>query len=169
MDFTYVSMSAHLHGWIKSVIPRSRYAVRIEEQWCYLCKQNNSDGMDSTQTNTVNMDTYINLLLAKKLISPQLTVKDARTIFVKINLDDDLFQQLNPDDTADGLSLDEWHEAIARLTLEHFSPAAGDATERPPLEPEVFAGQVCTGAAWSCRRCMHAYALARAFTPRFSF
>ena len=59
-----------------------------------------------------------------------LQVKDARVIYVKINLDDDLFHQLNPDDTADGLTLDEWKEAVARITLERHAPASGDATNR---------------------------------------
>ena len=87
-------------------------------------------------------------------------------IYVKINLDDDLFHQLNPDDTADGLTLDEWKEALARITLEHHAPAngndlinnvgksqscmvsklriilPGDATNRSALDPAVFAEQL---------------------------
>eukprot|EP01047_Picozoa_sp_COSAG01_P010791 COSAG01_NODE_463_length_16671_cov_192.938209_13_plen_176_part_00 len=127
-----------------------------------LCLLHNTDGMDSKQTHTINIDAYMEWLGKARvnkqtLINPQFTVKDARQIFVTINLDDDLFQQLNrsalmscvifsltvrsytctswtdtddrvtADDTADGLTKEEFFEAISRVCAEYYHSADEDA------------------------------------------
>ena len=118
------------------------YRQRMIDQYDALCVKNNKDGMDSKQAHTINMATYMELLLTKKLISPSFTVKDARIIYVKINLDDELFHQLNPDDSADGLTLEEWQEALARICLERISDAGIDATQQDALDPAEFAREL---------------------------
>jgi hypothetical protein len=118
--------------------------------------------MDSKHTHTINIDAYMEWLGKARvnkqtLINPQFTVKSARQVFVTINLDDDLFQQLNrsalmscvifsltvrgytctswtdtddrvtADDTADGLTKEEFFEAIARVCAEYYHSADEDA------------------------------------------
>ena len=80
------------------------------------------------EAGTVNMDAYMEFVLNCGLIGREFTAKDARRIFVKVNIADELFVQVSPpasrrppaqrltsrplaqddkNDSADGLIMDE--------------------------------------------------------------
>ena len=48
------------------------------------------------QAGTVNMDAYMEFVLNCGLIGREFTAKDARRIFVKVNIADELFVQVSP-------------------------------------------------------------------------
>ena len=54
------------------------------------------DNHDEMQAGTVNMDAYMEFVLNCGLIGREFTAKDARRIFVKVNIADELFVQVSP-------------------------------------------------------------------------
>ena len=106
------------------------------------------------EAGTVNMDAYMEFVLNCGLIGREFTAKDARRIFVKVNIADELFVQVSSprppprpparrltsrplaqddkNDSADGLIMDEFEECMVRICveLEDLGPdSAGDDEE----------------------------------------
>ena len=77
------------------------------------------------------MDAYMDFLLDNHLIGKLFTAKDARRIFVKVNLDDELYQNSadNEFDSADGLSMEEFKECLVRICVELEFESLGGTEE----------------------------------------
>ena len=99
----------------------------LDHKFNELRMADNEDNHDEFQNATVNMDAYMNFLLSANLIGKKFTAKDARRIFVKVNLDDELFQNTaeNEFDSADGLAIAEFKECLVRITVELQQEALG--------------------------------------------
>ena len=55
-----------------------------------------------------------------ELISPAFTMREARGIFVRVNLDDDLYIQDDEDNNADVVVYDEFEECLCRMAVEIY-------------------------------------------------
>ena len=105
---------------IVEVFQQPERAEELQVKFDELKMQDNTDNHDELQCNNINMDAYMDFLLSCGLIGKDFTAKDARRIFVKVNIDDELFQnaQENKFDSADGLTLEEFKECLVRILVE---------------------------------------------------
>lgn len=69
---------------------------------------------------TMNMTEWLNLCERCGLITPSFTVREARQMFVQVNLDDELYLQEDSENNADELVFDEFEECLARAALELY-------------------------------------------------
>lgn len=95
-------------------------AHEVEAKFDELRMADNEDNHDEFQCSTINMDAYMDFNLGAGIVGKEFTAKDARRIFVKVNIDDELFQNTaaNEFDSADGLTLDEFQECLVRIVVE---------------------------------------------------
>ena len=77
-------------------------------------------GDRGTEVNTMDMEEYFGFLKDAGLIRKEFTVREARTIFVQVNLDDDLYVQddVNEGNSSSELVLDEFVECMVRIACE---------------------------------------------------
>eukprot|EP01052_Picozoa_sp_SAG31_P038677 SAG31_NODE_5214_length_2671_cov_1.306376_5_plen_103_part_00 len=67
------------------------------------------------------------------LISPAFTMRECRGIFVRVNLDDDLYIQEDEDNSADVVVYDEFEECLCRMAVEIYpveEPVTAEALAR---------------------------------------
>lgn len=95
-------------------------AEELQHKFDELKMLDNTDNHDEMQCNNINMDAYMDFLLDAGLLGKEFTAKDARRIFVKVNIDDELFENSaeNKFDSADGLTMEEFQECIVRVLVE---------------------------------------------------
>ena len=80
-------------------------ASRIQTGFKKLCKELNEDNMDAAEMATINGNAFQNFLRDHGLLSRAFTAKDVRKIFVRVNLEDELYVQANKYDSSDGLTV----------------------------------------------------------------
>ena len=68
--------------------------------------------------NTMDMPEYMKFLQAAELLDQSLTVREARAIFVQVNLDDDMYVQEDSANNSSELVLDEFVECLVRIAFE---------------------------------------------------
>ena len=90
--------------------------TRVRRCFKVLCKTSNEDNHSEAEAKTVNIDAFMEWLRVHKLFDEKFTAGDARRIFVKVNLLDEIFVQKDENDTADGLTLDEFQVRKCRPT-----------------------------------------------------
>ena len=69
---------------------------------------------------TMNMAEWLSMCESSGIISPEFTVREARMIFVQVNLDDELYLQEDDENNADELVYDEFEECLCRVALELY-------------------------------------------------
>lgn len=74
----------------------------------------------SDASGTMNMTEWLGMCESCCLITPAFTVREARQIFVQVNLDDELYIQDDSENNADELVFDEFEECLARAALELY-------------------------------------------------
>ena len=82
--------------------------TRVRRCFKVLCKSSNEDNHNEAEAKTINIDAFMEWLRVNKTFDEKFTAGDARRIFVKVNLLDEIFVQEDENDTADGLTLDEF-------------------------------------------------------------
>ena len=82
--------------------------TRVRRCFKVLCKTSNEDNHNEAEAKTINIDAFMEWLRVNKTFDEKFTAGDARRIFVKVNLLDEIFVQEDENDTADGLTLDEF-------------------------------------------------------------
>ena len=88
---------------------------RVFNKWCAADKT----AFTEAETNTMNLDEW-SMFLGKAgicLLGPDLTERAARSIFVQVNLDDELFEQSDSDNDASELVYDEFIECLLRVAI----------------------------------------------------
>ena len=80
---------------------------------------------------TMDMPEYMKFLTEMGVLGKELTNREARGIFVKVNLDDDLFVQDDADEgnSSSELVLDEFVECLVRVAMELHGFELGEASE----------------------------------------
>ena len=83
------------------------------------------------QGGTMNMGEFMKFLTDAGLLGDALTQREARGIFVQVNLDDDLYVQDDADqgNSSSELVLDEFMECLVRVAMEIEGYSLGDASE----------------------------------------
>ena len=69
---------------------------------------------------TMSMVEWIDLCERCQLITPAFTLREARQMFVQVNLDDEIYVQEDDANNADELVFDEFEECLCRAALEHY-------------------------------------------------
>jgi hypothetical protein len=88
---------------------------RVFNKWCAADKT----AFTEAENNTMNLDEW-SMFLGKAgicLLGPDLTERAARSIFVQVNLDDELFEQSDSDNDASELVYDEFIECLLRVAI----------------------------------------------------
>jgi Ca2+-binding EF-hand superfamily protein len=74
----------------------------------------------SDASGTMSMSEWLGLCEKCGLITPLFTVREARQMFVQVNLDDELYIQEDDGNNADELIFDEFEECLCRAALELY-------------------------------------------------
>lgn len=90
--------------------------------------------VDSVTAGTMNMQEFISMLAHANLIDNKLTNREAREIFVQVNLDDELFEQEDEENNASELVYDEFVECIVRVAFEKL----GDEVDWEGLDDRMM-------------------------------
>ena len=79
----------------------------------------------------MDMPEFMKFLTEMGVLGKELTNREARGIFVKVNLDDDLFVQDDADEgnSSSELVLDEFVECLVRVAMELHGFELGEASE----------------------------------------
>jgi len=106
----------------------------------------------------MNMSEFMSFLTAAGLLDKALTVREARGIFVQVNLDDDLFVQEDSNNSSSELVLDEFIECLVRVAWEK-QPLTGMVDDLPgegddPDFRQEVADVSSPGAARVCLGCL---------------
>ena len=117
-------------------------AVRVQRGFQALRREENS-ALEEAQQRTINVEAYSDWLYKGKVINEHFTAADARKIFVRVNLDDELNVQQDKNDTAEGLTLDEFQECLVRIAVElgasELTREADGSISAPHLVPRLCA------------------------------
>jgi hypothetical protein len=63
----------------------------------------------------IDIDEWLGFLTNFGLLGPQLTMREARNVFVQCNLDDEIYEQDDADNAADWIVYDEFTECVSRV------------------------------------------------------
>ena len=83
------------------------------------CASDTTIGSDDNDT-TMSLQEWLALCKATQLITADFTIREARQMFVQVNLDDELYVQEDEQNSADELVFDEFEECLCRAALELY-------------------------------------------------
>ena len=82
------------------------------------CASDTTIGSDDNDT--MSLQEWLALCKATQLITADFTIREARQMFVQVNLDDELYVQEDEQNSADELVFDEFEECLCRAALELY-------------------------------------------------